>query len=120
MAGSASTSSLRPNRTPRATRWRHRRDTDGWRAVRSRPAAALADRLPEVSDEIVDRFDAHREPNETGRRRELRATDRAVGHGKGDLDQRFDAAERLGQREDLGPSCHPFRRDLAPAQLEGE
>src|SRR5438045_9446053 len=113
MADSASTSSLRPNRTPRAARWHRRRGTDGWRAVRSRGAAALADRLPEISDEIVDRLDAHREPNETGRPRELRATDRPVGHGKGDLDQRLDPAELLGQRRDAVPSRHALRR--APA-----
>src|SRR5712691_10316505 len=99
MAGSASTSSLPASRRPRAMRWRPPRGRER-RAVPFRAAAALADRLPEISDEIVDRLDAHREANEAGRRRELGAADRAVGHGERDLDERLDAAQGLRKRED--------------------
>ena len=62
-------------------------------AVRSRPAPG------EVGDQVGRVLDAAAEPHQVGRDRRGRALDRLVGHRLRHLDQRLDAAERLGERE---------------------
>ena len=60
------------------------------------------ERLGEVRDEVVDGLDADRQPDERLVDLELRAGDREVGHHGRQLDERLDAAERLGEGEEPG------------------
>ena len=57
------------------------------------------ERLAQVRDEVVGVLDADRQPDERRVDRERRSGDREVGHRGRHLDQRLDAAQRLGERE---------------------
>ena len=67
-------------------------------AARRRPL----ERDPQVLDEVLRRLDAARQPHEVGRNRRVGVLDGLVRHRGRHLDERLHAAERLGQREDLG------------------
>ena len=62
-----------------------------------------AQRLIEVGDQVVHVLDAHADPDEVVRGSRGGPGGGRVRHDAGVLDQRFDAAEALGQREDLCP-----------------
>ncbi len=62
---------------------------------------AGVERGPQVGDEIVDRLQAHRQPEERRIDLERRADGGRVRHPARVLDEGFDRAQRLGQREQL-------------------
>src|SRR5690349_12440062 len=67
-------------------------------------AARLSERLIEVGDEVVDILDADGKANERvadAERAALLGRERGVRHDRGMLDEAFDAAQALGEREDL-------------------
>src|SRR4029079_9463853 len=67
----------------------------------------------QVRDQVVGGLDADAQPDQVGRHLELGACDRGVRHPARVLDQRLDAAERLPEREHLGPVAHRQRLLLA-------
>ncbi len=77
---------------------------------RGRPAAGRAQlltpsrrqRLAQIGDQVLGRLDPAAQPHQVGRDSGGRALDRLVGHRLGHLDERLDAAQRLGQREQPG------------------
>ncbi len=92
---SATTCRPRSPRLGRATEPR----PSGWPTSEAGSEAGSGQRLAEVGDQVVGVLDAAAEPHEVGRHRGGRALDRLVGHRLRHLDQRLDAAERLGERE---------------------
>ena len=72
-----------------------------------------AQRLVQVGEQVVDVLDADREPHQVAGHLERRAGGAGVGHPARVLDQRLDAAERLGQREQLRPLADLQRGVLA-------
>src|SRR5919204_3460563 len=58
----------------------------------------------EIGDEVVGRLESDGEPDQIPRCRERRVGGRGVRHARGMLDQALDAAERLGELEDLRAS----------------
>ena len=62
------------------------------------------ERLTEVGDEVVPPLDPDRQADQRRVDRERSSCGhRHVGHRGGDLDQRLDATERFGEREQLRP-----------------
>src|SRR4051794_14251380 len=80
--------------------------------------ARSAKGLVEVGQEAVDGLDSDAEPDQVRRHLELGARHAGVGHPPGVLDQRLDAAERLGQREHAGAVAHLERALLAALRAE--
>ena len=75
-------------------------------AARQTRAARAGDgdeRGLEVGEQVADRLDPDREADEVARRRERRVGGRGVRHARRVLDQALDAAERLGEQEELRP-----------------
>ena len=76
-----------------------------WRDVPALPATRVAARLTSArsrsATQVVGRLDPDRQPHEVRRRRERGARGRRVRHPRRVLDQALDAAERLGELEDL-------------------
>jgi poly(3-hydroxybutyrate) depolymerase len=70
-------------------------------ALGARRRRAPDERGLEVGEQVLAGLDPDRQPNEVAGRRERRCGGRRVGHARGMLDQAFDAAERLGEREQL-------------------
>jgi ABC-2 type transport system ATP-binding protein len=68
----------------------------------------------EVGEQVVDVLDADRQPQQVVGDLEVGPGDRRVGHHARVLDEALDAAERLGEEEQLGrsatPAGHPRRR----------
>ena len=61
------------------------------------------ERSENVGDEVVRMLDPDRQSDQRLADLERRVGDRTVGHHGRDLDERFDTAQRLGQREDARP-----------------
>ena len=72
--------------------------------------------LAQVGDQVAGVLDAAAEPHQIGRDRGARALDRLVGHRLRHLDQRLDAAERLGEREQ--PRARRDRRGVGMAEAD--
>src|SRR4051812_10695668 len=81
-------------------------------------AATSGERAGEVLDEVVDRLDADREPDQVRGNLERRAGHRGVRHPARVLDERLDPAERLAEREDLGPVADLDRCGLPTGDAE--
>ena len=78
--------------------------------------ASLAECLGEVGDQVVGVLEPDGQADQVRRDLVGGAHDARVRHGPGQLDQRLDPAERLGQDEEPGALGHPVgflgRRDL--------
>ena len=94
----------RSRRGSRRSPARGRGEVDRLERQASSARGRADERRLEIGDEVVGRLDPDREPDEVPRRRRTgRVGGRGVRHPVRVLDQALDAAERLGEREDLRP-----------------
>ena len=94
----------RPGSSPRSTAAPEARDGDRRRAVACGTSSDRVERALEIALEVRDVLDADRQPHEVVADAELRPLirrNRGVRHDRRMLDQALDAAQALGEREEL-------------------